>query len=97
MTTDFDAEHAAWEIERVRIGYETDMVAAYRKADMPVYARKCPNCGRYAHVEAGNDSEHYWIVTDCTQCGRWECRGGPMEWLTLPELAAKRTITVRKL
>lgn len=96
MSQDFEAMHAEFERERERIGYETDMIASYRENDMAVYARKCPNCGRYAHVEAGNPTEHYWVVTDCTQCGRWEVRGGPMEWRSLPAHHG-RTITVRKL
>lgn len=75
-----------------------DMVARYREAGLAVYARKCPGCGRYAHVEAGNESgdQRSWLVTACALCGRYECRGGPMEWRQYGERTG-RTITIKKL
>lgn len=74
MTDEFEKFRAEWEIESARIGYETDVIALEREAGMWQPAYRCPKCGRFAHVEAGNPTEHYWIITDCTKCGRWENR-----------------------
>lgn len=56
-----------------------DMMVEYRKADLPVYARHCPDCGRWASVLAGNDTvdDVYWIRTDCKGCGILEVE---FEW-----------------
>jgi hypothetical protein len=73
-----DEEIAEFRDEVERSSARTDMIAAYRDSDMWVPAYRCPKCGRWAHVEAGNDNggKYYWMVTDCVRCGRYECRGG---------------------
>lgn len=83
--------------EMERLSAAKDMVAVYREANIWVPAYKCPNCGRYAHAEAGNDSAlgYYWMITDCAKCGRYECRGGPMEWRSLEGMG--REIVIKQL
>ena len=64
------------------------MVAAYREAGIPVFASHCPSCGRWAHVDAGDDGPRkYWLVTNCKRCGRWRVSGGPIgSWWLNPRI-----------
>lgn len=59
----------------------TDMVGVDRVMGHAVYARKCPNCGRFARPVRGNDvSGRYWMDTHCAQCGDWRVTGHPAGW-----------------
>jgi hypothetical protein len=86
-----------WLLEEMsRRSGRADIIGITREAGGWVPAHKCPGCGRYARTEAGNDSSsaHYWLITSCALCGRYECRGGPMEWRGTG-LGAR--VTVKKL
>lgn len=59
---------------------QANLIGDMRRSGMRVVADHCPGCGRWAHVEAGNDAhaDHYWMVTNCKKCGRYETRGAPL-------------------
>lgn len=69
-----------------------DMVAVYRAMGEPVWADRCPKCGRWAHAEAGNHGEDYWSITNCAKCGRWETIGGPVGWVFNPGAVKSRKL-----
>lgn len=81
--------------EMVAKASQVDIIGERHRDGQWVLAEHCPGCGRWAHVESGNDmyQEHYWIVTNCKKCGRYETRGAPLFW----RHHEGRTVTVEKL
>lgn len=51
-----------------RLMPERDDLPGYWEHGLDIHARPCGVCGRFAHVVAFSDKQH-WTVTDCRRCG----------------------------